>query len=120
MSRPHVTRVSQVVAGRLRQANNRGIRSGRERSSPTWGHGCRGVSGWRKPVDLVFEYECPSLALPPQISKYTSPTQAGPSIIGISVCECEENSFSFSLKNDNAWVVTAFISVDFTISPQST
>jgi len=120
MSRPHVTRVSQVVAGRLRQANNRGIRSGRERSSPTWGHGCRGVSGWRKPVDLVFEYECPSLAFPPQISKYTSPTQAGPSIIGISICECEENSFSFSLKNDNAWVVTAFISVDFTISSQST
>ena len=33
--------------------NNRGIRSGRERSSPTWGHGCRGVTGWRKPVDLA-------------------------------------------------------------------
>ena len=64
MSRPHVTRVSRTEAGRSRQLNNRGNRSGRERSSPTWGHGCRGVTGWRKSVDLVHEYEGPLLELP--------------------------------------------------------
>ena len=45
--------------------NNRGIRSGRERSSPTWGHGCRGVTGRRKPVDLAHGYEGPPLVFPP-------------------------------------------------------
>ena len=64
MSRPHVTRVSRTEAGRSREMNNRGNRSGRERSSPTWGHGCRGVSGWRKPVGLADGYEGPPLVLP--------------------------------------------------------
>ena len=64
MSRPHVTRVSRTEAGRSREMNNRGIRSGRERSSPTWGHGCRGVSGRRKPVDLAYGYEGPPLGFP--------------------------------------------------------
>jgi hypothetical protein len=68
MSRPHVTRVSRTVAGRQRGQNNRGIRSGRERSSPTWGHGCRGDSGRRKSVDLVHEYESPPEEFPPFIS----------------------------------------------------
>ena len=64
MSRPHVTRVSRTEAGRSRELDNRGNRSGRERSSPTWGHGCRGVTGWRKSVDLVHGYEGPLLAFP--------------------------------------------------------
>jgi len=44
--------------------NNRGNRSGRERSSPTWGHGCRGVTGRRKPVDLAHGYEGPPSEFP--------------------------------------------------------
>ena len=65
MSRPHVTRVSRTEAGRNREMDNRGNRSGRERSSPTWGHGCRGDTGWRKSVDLVHGYEIPPLEFPP-------------------------------------------------------
>ena len=64
MSRPHVTRVSRTEAGRSREMDNRGNRSGRERSSPTWGHGCRGVTGRRKSVDLVRGYESPPLEFP--------------------------------------------------------
>ena len=45
--------------------NNRGIRSGRERSSPTWGHECRGETGRRKPMDLARGYEGPPLEFPP-------------------------------------------------------
>ena len=60
MSRPHVTQVSRTEAGRNREMDNRGNRSGRERSSPTWG-GCRGDTGWRKSVDLVHGYEIPPL-----------------------------------------------------------
>ena len=52
--------------------NNRGIRSGRERSSPTWGHGCRGVSGRRKSVDLVRGYEGPPLVLPLQFTCFVA------------------------------------------------
>ena len=65
MSRPHVTRVSRTETGRSRELNNRGNRSGRERSSPTWGHGCRGVTGRRKPVDLAHGYEGPPSEFPP-------------------------------------------------------
>ena len=64
MSRPHVTRVSRTEAGRSREMDNRGNRSGRERSSPTWGHGCRGETGRRKLVDLAHEYEGPPLEFP--------------------------------------------------------
>jgi len=64
MSRPHVTRVSRTEAGRSREMDNRGNRSGRERSSPTWGHGCRGETGRRKSVDLAHEYESPPLEFP--------------------------------------------------------
>ena len=46
MSRPHMTRVPRTVPGGEQQLDNRGNRSGRERSSPTWGHECCGVTGW--------------------------------------------------------------------------
>ena len=65
MSRPHMTRVPRTVPGGEQQLDNRGNRSGRERSSPTWGHGCRGDTGWRKSVDLVHGYEIPPLEFPP-------------------------------------------------------
>ncbi|GEM_PF-4921816 len=65
MSRPHVTRVSCTETGRSREMDNRGNRSGRERSSPTWGHGCRGETGRRKLVDLAHEYEGPPMEFPP-------------------------------------------------------
>jgi len=74
MSRPHVTRVSRTEAGRSREMNNRGIRSGRERSSPTWGHGCRGVSGRRKLVDLAYGYEGPPLVFPLSFPNYSKQT----------------------------------------------
>ena len=47
--------------------NSWGIRSGRERSSPTWGHGCRGVTGRRKSVDLAYGYEGPPMEFPPAL-----------------------------------------------------
>ena len=47
--------------------DNRGNRSGRERSSPTWGHGCRGVTGRRKSVDLAHGYEGPPMEFPPAL-----------------------------------------------------
>ena len=65
MSRPHMIRVLRTVSGGKREPNNRGNRSGRERSIPTWGHGCRGVTGWRKFVDLACRYEGPPLEFPP-------------------------------------------------------
>ena len=64
MSRPHMTRVSWTVSGGKRELNNWGIRSGRERSSPTRGHECCGVAGWRKCMDLALRYERPPLDLP--------------------------------------------------------
>ena len=84
MSRPHVTRVSRTEAGRSRELNNRGNRSGRERSSPTWGHGCCGDPGWRKPADLAVGSARPPLALPPHMSNTTSAYQPGPSNSGTS------------------------------------
>ena len=64
MSRPHMTRVPRTVPGGEQQLDNRGNRSGRERSSPTWGHECCGATGWRKCVGLAEGYERPPLALP--------------------------------------------------------
>ena len=64
MSRPHMTRVPRTVPGGEQQLDNRGNRSGRERSSPTWGHECCGVTGWRKCVGLARGNERPPLALP--------------------------------------------------------
>ena len=59
MSRPHMTRVPRTVPGGEQQLDNRGNRSGRERSSPTWGHECCGVTGWRKCVGLARRNERP-------------------------------------------------------------
>jgi len=59
MSRPHMTRVPRTVPGGEQRLDNRGNRSGRERSSPTWGHECCGVTGWRKCVGLAEGYERP-------------------------------------------------------------
>jgi len=64
MSRPHMTRVPRTVPGGEQQLDNRGNRSGRERSSPTWGHECCGVTGWRKCVGLARRNERPPQALP--------------------------------------------------------
>ena len=46
--------------------DNRGTRSGRERSSPTWGHGCCGDPGWRKLADLASWNERPPSEFPPK------------------------------------------------------
>ena len=59
MSRPHMTRVPRTVPGGEQGWDNRGNRSGRERSSPTWGHECCGVTGWRKCVGLAEGNERP-------------------------------------------------------------
>jgi len=59
MSRPHMIRVLRTVSGGKREPNNRGNRSGRERSIPTWGHGCCGDPGRRKCVDTACGYERP-------------------------------------------------------------
>ena len=59
MSRPYMIRVLKTVSGRKRKPNNRGNRSGRERSIPTWGHGCCGDPGRRKCVDTACGYERP-------------------------------------------------------------
>ena len=59
MSRPHMIRVLRTVSGGKREPNNRGNRSGRERSIPTWGHGCCGDPGRRKCVDTTFQNERP-------------------------------------------------------------
>ena len=65
--RPHVTSVS---TGHFRKEMMSvlcwGIRSGRERSSPTRGHGCLRVPGRRKCVGLVLGNERPPGALPPR------------------------------------------------------
>ena len=64
MSRPYMTRVSWTVSGGKREMNNWGIRSGRERSSPTRSHGCCGVAGWRKCVGFATEDERPPKEFP--------------------------------------------------------
>ena len=49
--------------------NNWGIRSGRERSSPTRSHGCCGVAGWRKCVGFVTKDERPPKEFPLKYQK---------------------------------------------------
>ena len=84
MSRPYMIRVLRTVSGRKRGPNNRGNRSGRERSSPTWGHGCCRDSGRRKCADLAQKYERPPEDSHFQMSNTTSQNQPGPSNEGTS------------------------------------
>ena len=84
MSRPHMTRVPRTVPGGEQQLDNRGNRSGRERSSPTWGHGCCRDSGRRKCADLAQKYERPPEDSHFQMSNTTSQNQPGPSNEGTS------------------------------------
>lgn len=120
MSRPYMIRVSRTVSGRKREPNNRGNRSGRERSIPTWGHGCCRDSGRRKCADLAQKYERPPEDSHLQISKTTSENHPGPSKDGTSG-QLEGTSWfgltSFTIKS---WRVTALISTSFSIESEGT
>jgi len=120
MSRPYMIRVLRTVSGRKRGPNNRGNRSGRERSIPTWGHGCCRDSGRRKRADLAQKYERPPEDSHFQISNTTSQNQPGPSKEGTSGHLDSTSSFGFTSIRTRSWRVTALISTSFSMESEET
>ncbi len=121
MSRPYMIRVLRTVSGRKRGPNNRGNRSGRERSIPTWGHGCCRDSGRRKYADLAQKYERPpedSHLI--QISNTTSQNQPGPSNEGTSGHLDGTSWCSSTSITKRSCRVTALISTSFSTDSEET